>query len=177
MRQFAALLSFTVALVVFQPTERAAAAVEMFRPSADTYADEAHPRRYFGSAERLRVRGGSRPARQVYLRFAVAGLAGPVTRAKLRFYVANGTSNGPAVYRTEEWPSRPLTWARRPATVSGPRDDQGRLVSDTWAEWDVTPWVTRDGAYRFALKGGAADAARLHVSRDDAAATTRRHYL
>ena len=76
MRRIAALLSFAAALAVFQPTERAAASVEMFRPSADTYADEAHPRRYFGSAERLRVRAGSRPAKQVYVRFAVAGLAG-----------------------------------------------------------------------------------------------------
>jgi Glycosyl hydrolases family 16 len=160
MRWIAALLSFGVALAVFQPAERAAAAVEMFRPSADTYADEAHPRRYFGSAERLRVRGGSRPAKQVYLRFAVAGLAGPVTRAKLRLYVTDGASNGPAVYRTEGWPSDPLTWTRRPAAVSGPRDGGRRLVRDTWAEWEVTPWVTGNGAHRFALKGGV-DASRF----------------
>jgi hypothetical protein len=160
MRRLAALLLFGVAVAVSEPAERAAAAVEMFRPSADTYADEAHPRRYFGSAERLRVRGGSRPAKEVYLRFAVAGLAGPVTRAKLRLYVANGASDGPAVYRTEEWPGKPLTWARRPALASGPRDDKRRLVTDTWVEWDVTPWVTRNGTYRFALKGGA-DAARF----------------
>jgi hypothetical protein len=161
MRRIAALLPFAVAVAVFQPPERAAAAIEMFRPSADTYADEAHPKRYFGSAERLRVRAASRPAKQVYVRFAVAGLAGPVTRAKLRLYVANGTSNGPAVYRTEEWPRNPLTWARRPAAISGPRDDKGRLVTDTWAQWDVTPWVTRNGTFRFALKGGSGDPARL----------------
>jgi hypothetical protein len=165
MRRIAALLPFAVVVAVFLPTERAAAAIEMFRPSADTYADEAHPRRYFGSRERLRVRAGSRSAKQAYVRFAVTGLAGSVTRAKLRFFVANGTSNGPAVYRTEQWPSKPLTWARRPATVSGPRDNKGRLVRDTWAEWDVTRWVTRNGAYRFALKKGAADAARF-ISRE-----------
>jgi Glycosyl hydrolases family 16 len=161
MRRFAALLSFSVALAVFQPTDDAAAAVQTFRASADTHVDEAHPNRYFGSAGRLRVRAGSRPAKQVYVRFAVADLPGPVTRAKLRFYIANGTPNGPAVYRTEEWPANPLTWARRPAVVSGPRDDKGRLVSGTWVEWDVTPWVTHAGTYRFALKGGAADAAGL----------------
>lgn len=161
MRRIVALLSFVLGLVLFQPIESAAAAIEMFRPSADTYADEAHPRRYFGSTERLRVRVASRSAKQAYVRFAVTGLAGSVTRAKLRFFVANGTSNGPAVYRIEQRPSKPLTWARRPATVSGPRDNKGRLVRDTWAEWDVTRWVTRNGAYRFALKGGAADAARF----------------
>ena len=120
MRRIAALLSFSVALAVSQPADDAAAAVEAFRPSADTYVDEAHPNRYFGSGKRLRTRAGSRPAKQVYVRFAVAGLAGSVTGAKLRFRVANGTSNGPAVFLTEEWPSNPLTWERRPAAVGGP---------------------------------------------------------
>jgi len=161
MRRIAALLSFASALAVFQPTERAAAAVETFRPSADTYADEAHPNRYFGSAGRLRVRAASRPAKQLYVRFAVAGLAGSVTEAKLRFFVTNGTRNGPAVYETAAWPRKSLTWARRPAVVSGPRDNKGALPRGTWVEWDVTPWVTRDGAHRFVLKGGSADALRL----------------
>jgi hypothetical protein len=161
MKRIVALLSFSVALAVFLPTEHAAAAVQTFRPSADTYVEEAHRNRSFGSAKRLRARAGSRPAKQVYVRFAVAGLAGSVTRARLRFYVANGTPNGPAVYRTAAWPKKPLTWKRRPAVVRGPRDDKGRLASGTWVRWDVTPWVTRDGAYRFALKGGAADAARF----------------
>ena len=161
MRRIAVLFSFALALAVFQPTEEAASAVHTFRPSADTYADEARPNRSFGSATRLRVRAGSRPARQVYVRFAVAGLAGWVTRAKLRLYVANGTRNGPAVYRTAGWPRKPLTWARRPAVVSGPRDNKGRLAAGAWAEWDVTPWVRQDGAYRFVLKRGSADAVRF----------------
>ena len=92
MRRIAALLSFGVALAVIQPTERAAAPVEVFRPSADTYADG----------------------------FAVAGLAGPVTRAKLRLFVANGSSNGPAVYRTEDPPSTvEYVIPTEGATVSG----------------------------------------------------------
>ena len=161
MRRFAALLSFSVALAVFQSTDVAAAAVQTFKPSADTYVNEAHPNRNYESAGRLHTRAGPKPAKRVYVRFVVAGLTAPVTHAELRFHVANGTSNGPAVYRTAEWPRKPLTWARHPATVSGRRDEKGRLTRDTWAEWDVTPWVTREGAYRFALKGGAADAARF----------------
>ena len=170
MRRFAALLSFSVALAVFQPTDDAAAAVQTFRPSADTYVDRAYPNRTFGSAKRLRVGAGSRAAKQVYVRFVVTGLAGSVTRAKLRFYVTNGTRNGPAVYKTGAWPRKSLTWARRPAVVSGPRDNKGALVPGAWAEWDVTPWVTRGGVYRFALKGGAADIAGL-VSRETAVQT------
>jgi hypothetical protein len=161
MRRIAVLLPFALGLAVFQPTEEAASAVHTFRPSADTYVDEARPNRSFGSATRLRVRAGSRPAKQVYVRFAVARLAGWVTRAKLRFYVANGTRNGPAVYRTARWPRKPLTWARRPAVVSGPRDNKGRLAAGAWVEWDVTPWVRQDGVYKFVLKRGSADAVRF----------------
>jgi Glycosyl hydrolases family 16 len=161
MRRFAALLSFAVALVVFQPADNATAAVHEFRPSADAYVDEAHPRRYFGFANRLLVRAGSQPAKQAYVRFAVTGLAGSVIQAKLRFYVTNGTRNGPAVYRTGAWPRLPLTWARRPAVISGGRDNKGRVASGTWVEWDVTRWVTRDGPYRFVLRGGSADALAL----------------
>jgi Glycosyl hydrolases family 16 len=159
MRQFAALLSVSAAFVAFQSPDDAAAVTQAFRPSGDTYADQAQPNKAFGSARRLDVRDGSKPAKQVYIRFAVADLDGPVSEATLRFYVANGTPNGPAVFRTEEWPSSPLTWARRPAIVTGPRDDKGSLAGGSWVEWDVTPWVTGDGSYRLALKGGAGDAA------------------
>jgi hypothetical protein len=161
MRRIAALLSFLAALAVFQLTDTAAAAVKTFMPSADTYADQAQRNKSFGTAKRLRVRDGSLPAKQAFVRFAVSGLAGSVTQATLRFYVTNGTPDGPAVYRTGAWPKKALTWARRPAVTSGPRGDTGQLVPGTWAEWDVTPWVTGNDAYRFALKGGAADTLEL----------------
>ena len=161
MRRTAALLSFLAALAVIQQTDTAAAAVQTFRPSADTYADQAQPKKNFGSAKRLRVRDGSLPARQAFVRFAVSGLAGSVTQATLRFYVTNGTPDGPAVYRTGAWAKKALTWARRPAVTAGPRGDKGQLVPGTWVEWDVTPWVTGNDAYRFALRGGAADTLEL----------------
>ena len=161
MRRTAALLSFLAALAVFQLTDPAAAAVKTFRPSADTYASQGQPKKNFGSAKRLRVSDGSLPAKQAFVRFAVSGLAGSVTQATLRVYVTNGTPNGPAVYRTGAWPKKALTWARRPAVLSGPRDDRAQLVPGTWVEWDVTPWVTGNDAYRFALKGGAADTLEL----------------
>lgn len=93
MRQFAALLSVSAAFVAFQSPDDAAAVTQAFRPSGDTYADQAQPNKAFGSARRLDVRDGSKPAKQVYIRFAVSGLDGPVSEATLRFYVANGTPN------------------------------------------------------------------------------------
>ena len=138
MRRFAALLSFLVALAAFQLTDPAAAAVQTFRPSGDTYVNQAHPKRNFGSAKRLFVRAGSRSARQAYVRFDVAGLAGWVSSAKLRFFVTNGTRNGPAVYQTGAWPRKPLTWSTtarrhpRPARQQGPGPERslGRMGCD-----------------------------------------------
>ena len=161
MRRFAALLSFLVALAAFQLTDPAAAAVQTFGPSGDTYVNEAHPKRHLGSAKRLFVRAGSRSAREAYVRFDVAGLAGWVSSAKLRFFVTDGTRNGPAVYQTGAWPRKPLTWKRRPDVIRGPRDNKGRVPSGHWVEWDVTPWVTRDDAYSFVLRGGSSDALAL----------------
>ena len=103
MRRIAALLSFSVALAVFQSTDEAAAAVQTYRPSADTYVNEARPNKTFGSAGRLYARAGSRPAKQVFIRFVVAGLDAPVTHAKLRFYVSNG-----AAERARRLPNRAL---------------------------------------------------------------------
>jgi hypothetical protein len=160
-RRITALVSCSVALVAFQPTEDARAAVQTFKPSADTYVNQAHPKRHYGSAKRVYARAGSGPAKKVYARFNVTGLAGSVTRAKLRFFITDGTRNGPALYQTGAWPEKRITWARSPAVVSGPRDDKGRLEGGAWVEWDVTPWVTRDHAYRFLLKGGSADAVAL----------------
>ena len=81
MKGIAAVLSFGVALAVLQSTDRATAAVETFRPSADAYVSEARPHRDYESAGRLHARAGSRPEKQVYVRFSVGGLSGPVTRA------------------------------------------------------------------------------------------------
>ena len=177
MRRFAALLSFLVALAAFQLTDSAAAACQTFGPSGDTYVNEARPKRHLGSAKRLFVRAGSRSAREAYVRFDVAGLAGWVSSAKLRFFVTDGTRNGPAVYQTGAWPRKPLTWKRRPDVIRGPRDDEGRVPSGHWVEWDVTPWVTRDDAYSFVLKGGSSGRSGPHVPRDEEEeeAAARRH--
>ena len=155
-RRFAALLSCSAALVASQLAEPAPAALHAFGPTADATVSAAYPKRYFGAAAHLRVRAG-RSASRVYARFNVTGLDGPVSTASLRFYITNGTRNGPAVYLTRAWPSTHITWKRQPTVASGPRADKGRLARGRWVEWDVTPWVTGDGAYSFAIRGGSAD--------------------
>jgi hypothetical protein len=102
--------------------------------------------------------------------------ARPVTRANCTSTSQMEPRTGPAVYETRGWPSNRLTRARRAAIVSGPRDDKGALVGGTWVEWDVTPWVTRDGPDRFA-SGSCGGRRGPHGPRDEDAATARRHDL
>jgi beta-glucanase (GH16 family) len=131
-----------------------------FKPSADTYVNQAHPNRNYGGAKWMWASGGAGSRRATFARFDVSGISGTVTRAKLRLYVSNATRNGPAVYRTSaSWSESGVTWKARPSTTSRPRGDKGRLARNRWVAWDVTRWVRADGTYSFALKQGAADAA------------------
>ena len=137
----------------------AAAGTFTFKPSADTYANQAYPSKSYGSAKRVWAQGASDPFNETFARFTASGITGTVTGAKLRFYVTNGTRNGPSVYTiSNSWSENTVAWNVRPATISGPRDDKGTLARNQWVVWDVTPWVTANGTYSFALKQGAADA-------------------
>jgi hypothetical protein len=129
-----------------------------FTATADTHVNQAYPNKNYGAGKRTYVNGGSEPDAETYLRFNVSGLSGTVTGATLRLYVASGTANGPAVYRTgASWSEMNMTWNSRPAANADPRDDKGAIASGVWVDWDVTPWVTGGGSYGFALKTTSRD--------------------
>ena len=88
---------------------------------------------------------GSGTQQESYLRFTMTNLASPVQRAVLRMYVTtNGTGNGPAVYATGSgWTESGLTWSTRPARIGGVIANVGTVATNSWAEYDVTPLVTR----------------------------------
>lgn len=159
MRAAALVPAVTLAACVFASS--AAAGTLEFRSSADTYVGQAAPRQTHGTARRIWT-SGDIPVDQTLVRFSVSGLAGDVTGATLRLYAANGTSNGPAVFRTSgSWSEKATSWMNRPGRTSGPRDDKGALRARRWVEWDVTPWVTGNGTYNFVLRGGRGSPARL----------------
>lgn len=101
----------------------------------------------------LWVDGDPATAYESYLRFTVSGVTGTVQSAVLRLYAVSGTVDGPAVYGAENgWTEAGITWNTRPATITGALDDEGAISSDTWIEYNVTTFITGDGAYSFALK-------------------------
>ena len=144
----------------------------VFAPEADARVQEANPTTNYGRSY-LRTDGGSDPDTESVLRFTVAGGSGAVASAKLRVYAYSSTSDGPAVSgATSEWAESSVTWATRPATTSGPRDDKGPIAEKTWVEYDVTPLVTGNGTYTFRLATASTDGVYMY-SREASTATLR----
>jgi parallel beta-helix repeat protein len=128
-----------------------------FSPSADAYARLARPSSNYGTSSSLMVAGGT-ASFETYIKFTVSGLTGVVQNAKLRLYVTNGTVDGPAVYGTNPtWTETALTWNNRPAITSAGMDDKGAISTNAWVEFNVTPLVTGNGTYSFALVGSSTD--------------------
>jgi parallel beta-helix repeat protein len=128
-----------------------------FSPSADAYARLARPSSNYGTSSSLNVAGGT-ASFETYIKFTVSGLTGVVQSAKLRLYVTNGTVDGPAVYGTNPtWTETALTWNNHPAITSAGMDDKGAISTNAWVEFNVTPLVTGDGTYSFALVGSSTD--------------------
>jgi hypothetical protein len=60
-----------------------------FVAEADARVEKSNPKRNFGASSRLTV--DKSPVKESYLRFTVAGAAGPVQEARLRLWAASGS--------------------------------------------------------------------------------------
>jgi hypothetical protein len=127
-----------------------------FFAEADGHVKEASPTTNYGAL--IVLESDKSPNTESYLRFTVSGAPGPAQSAKLRLYVTNGTTNGPAVYATATtWNETQLIWNNRPAPLGSPSDDKGAITANSWVEFDVTPLVTGNGTYSFILKPTSSD--------------------
>jgi uncharacterized repeat protein (TIGR01451 family) len=138
-----------------------------FSPGQDARVEEARPGTNFGTSV-LRTDGGADPDVETYLRFGVTDINGPVQSAKLRLFPNTPTVDGPAAYLTgTSWSESGITWSNRAARTSGATDDKAALAAAVWAEWNVTPLVTGNGTYSFALATTSTDGITF-ASREDA---------
>ena len=137
-------------------------ATRVFTPAADAFVEKAHRSRNRGAAARLAT--DTSPRRESYLRFAVTGLRGTVTSARLRLRVYDGTSDGPRLYATgATWSESGLTWSTRPARTSGVLGDTGALAAGTWAVYDVSTLVRGNGGFGFALVPMSSNGVDMHA--------------
>jgi hypothetical protein len=134
----------------------------VFGPEADARVEAGAPDSNRGTDTRLRADGS--PREESYLRFPVAGISGPVRSAKLRLFVVDGTVNGPEIYRTTNaWTETGITYNNRPSRSGAFLDDKGSVASNTFVEFDVTPFVTGNGTFSFALVADSGDALRANA--------------
>jgi hypothetical protein len=123
---------------------------------ADAYTDDAFEYTNFNTEE-LRV--DTSPSRLAsFLRFDLSGLQGDVASAKLRLFVLNGTSDGPAVWTTRvNWSETSVIYANEPYAQSGPVANAGAASVGTWLELDVTGAFLGGPLVSFALLPESSD--------------------
>jgi hypothetical protein len=82
----------------------------------------------------------------------VSGVAGTITSAKLRLFVTNATTNGPALYpAANSWTETGITWNTKPARTGGIIDNKANVPGNTWVEYDVLAVVAANGTFTFNL--------------------------
>ncbi len=121
-----------------------------FNPEADSYVSSSSPTKNYGSANTLRV--DSSPVVNTYLRFAVQGVVGTVTKATLRLY-ANSTGNtGHQVSQVADntWAESGITYGNAPA-IGSAIGSSGKFSSGAYVDVDVTSYVTGNGTYSLAV--------------------------
>jgi uncharacterized repeat protein (TIGR01451 family) len=143
-----------------------------FTPEADARVEENRPARNFAT-DPLATDGGTDPDVESLVRFAVAGITGPVQTAKLRVWATSATVDGPAAYGAENaWTETGVNWDNRPARTSAATDDVGAIGTGTWVEYDVQPLVVGNGTYTFNLATASTDEIEF-TSREDANSSLR----
>jgi arylsulfatase A-like enzyme len=147
-------MSLAAVLIGLLPLARSAVAASVTLPAvADTTALEGSSVGR-GSATTLQADGS--PRAEIFVRFDLAGTAKPVTRARLRLWVTNGSSDGPTLYPvTSPWSEATLKWQNRP-THGAAAGDAARTTVGTWQEYDVTALV-QAGIANFTLIAAASD--------------------
>lgn len=121
-----------------------------FSPEADAFVRASSSGNNYGNYPILKVRGGS-PS-DSYLRFNVQGISGTISSAKLRLYTLTTDTVGFTIHQVADnsWDELSITYDNAPA-VGSTIGATGAVVSNTWAEIDVTSYVTGNGLISFGL--------------------------
>ncbi|MDQ3539525.1 MAG: DNRLRE domain-containing protein [Chloroflexota bacterium] len=122
----------------------------VFDASADAHVTHSKPTENFGREETLVA--DLEPRSEVFIRFDVAVMGRPVTRATLRLWVTNPSSDVPELWISPHvsWAESELAWNTRPA-VDDVVSNEEKVANKTWLEYDVTNAVGGDGSFTFAL--------------------------
>ncbi|MEO6571906.1 MAG: DNRLRE domain-containing protein, partial [Ilumatobacteraceae bacterium] len=141
----------------FTTASQSSTSTTTFRVVADAMIKSSSPTRNYGSDTTLRNRSGS-PEWRTLLAFDVQGLSGTVTKATVRLFVTDpSTAAGSISAISTAWTESSVTWSNAPAVGGVPNDTIGAVSNGTWAEWDVTAAINRNGSFAFALVSASTD--------------------
>jgi hypothetical protein len=163
MRGHVAVVGMCLIAALLFPIARVNAASLVFVPSADALVSSTNPTRNYGGSVDLDIRQGTATAGSItyhsYLRFAVAGITGTVTGAKLRLLVTNAGPDGGSVFATDPgWTEQGITWDSAPPPQGGAIASAGAATIGAWVEFDLgASTITADGTYAFELTTGSTD--------------------
>lgn len=167
-----ALVAATGVLALSGSPASAAITVTTLVPVADSYVESTTPSTNYGTNARLIA--DASPTREIYLRFDLTAVAGPLQQAKLRLHVADvsdaGSPSGGSVARVDNnsWTETGIKYSNRPTAWRSAVASFGSVTRNTWVEATVTSAVTlgttvtlgvrstnSDGAYYDSRQTGA----------------------
>ncbi len=122
-----------------------------FSVSEDSYVNSTYPGTNYGSA--TAIRADASPIMNGYVKFTVQGLAGnPVVHAYLLIYANTSSNIGFNVQAVADntWSESTITYNNAPA-IGAVIKSSGAYTSGSYVTVDVTPYVTGEGTYSFAI--------------------------
>src|SRR5699024_1285653 len=110
------------------------------------------------------LRADNKPVERSYLRFNVQGAGSPVSRATLRLFTRDDSTNGPqfAIATDTSWSETGITWNTMP-TAGAPFANRGSVASGVWIEIDVTAQVRGNGPITFVMIGDSSNALSVNA--------------
>lgn len=153
-RVFLPVLLIAGGFFIFLSTNLPATATSYtFAAVADAYVSAGAPTTNYGSETVVWM--DATPETNGYLRFNVQSLDGPVSSATLRVYMGSTNSIGFDVHSVAdtswvETGSGEIVYNNAP-TIGSVLNASGAVTTSSWAEIDVTSYITGDGLYSFGV--------------------------
>ena len=129
--------------------------------TADTYVSASSPTANYGSSTSLRI--DASPDLHSYLRFDVQGLGSKsILQARLLVYVNSRASQGVNLWAVSDnsWVESTMNYNTAPA-LGNLLSSTGLINAGSWVEFDVTSYVTGEGAYSFGITDPSSTAVRM----------------
>jgi flagellar hook assembly protein FlgD len=142
-----------------------------FLPTDDAHVVSTSATKNYGNATNLLLdRNSASDMVNIYLKFNVSGLTGPVQSAKLRLKCSNGSDDGGSVFSVSNdykntntpWFETGLIWNNAPEITGSALSSLGTVSDGQTVELDVTAAITGEGTYSFALTTTSSNAAEYN---------------